>query len=212
MSQSNAQEHQFVFAVSSRRACHVKSSMRPTQLLALLLAAGTAASCSHPKTPRADRTELRDPKVATSIRPLVTASPSLPLCPDAGVAPLIPSSHTGHHKVILSWEASVPSSAFESKAVGYCLYRSKSQKLAKQNPTCNHCERINSRPIIATGCVDDLVEDGADYYYVVAAIGASGTISSSSNETAARIPRTKESSKSVPASSHPACREPAAQQ
>jgi hypothetical protein len=127
------------------------------------------------------------------------------------MVPLTPSSHTDHHKVTLSWNASVPSAAFESKAVGYCLYRSKTAKAAKQNPICGSCERINSNPIIGTGCVDDLVEDGAEYYYVVTAINASGKISASSNETPARIPRNKEALKSVAAGSYPSCREPAAQ-
>ena len=138
--------------------------------------------------------------------------PTLLLCPTAGLAPLRPSSRTGHHKVTLSWNASAPSSAFESKAVGYCLYRSQTPKAAKQNPICSRCEQINFKPIAGIGCVDDLVEDGADYYYVVTAISANGKISSSSNETSARIPRNKEALKSVSTSSYPACREPVAQQ
>jgi len=66
--------------------------------------------------------------------------------------------------VTLSWNASAPSANSESKAVGYCLYRSKKQNAAKQTPTCRDCEQINSIAIAGTECVDDLVEDGAIYY------------------------------------------------
>jgi hypothetical protein len=58
----------------------------------------------------------------------------------------------------------------------------------KQNSTCSDCEQINSQAIADTGCVDDLVEDGTTYYYVVTAINAKGKISSSSNEIPARVP------------------------
>jgi hypothetical protein len=119
---------------------------------------------------------------------------------------LQPSSLTGHHKVTLTWNASIPSSNVESQAVGYCLYRSKTPNAAKQNPRCGNCEQINSIPIAGTGCVDDLVEDGAAYYYVVTAINANRKISSSSNETPAQIPLSKQASTSGLAGSYPRCR------
>jgi hypothetical protein len=144
---------------------------------------------------------------------LAAGASNFPACPPAGLPPLQSSlQKTGHHKVTLSWNASAPSGAFESKTVGYCLYRSKTPKAAKQNPTCGSCERINAKPIAGTGCVDDLVEDGADYYYVVTAINASGKISSSSNETPARIPPGEKPASSVPPASYPVCRGLAAQQ
>lgn len=113
---------------------------------------------------------------------------------------------TGHHQVTLRWNASIPSANPDSTAVGYCLYRSKKRKAAKQNPTCSDCEQINSIPIAGTGCVDDLVEDGAAYYYVATAINANERISSSSNETTARIPLNKPASSSGPVGSYPRCR------
>jgi hypothetical protein len=108
--------------------------------------------------------------------------------------------------VTLTWNASIPSSNVDSKAVGYCLYRSTTLNAAKQNPTCSNCEQINSIPIPGTGCVDDLVEDGAAYYYVVTAINANQKISSSSNETRAQIPLSIQAPMSGPASPYPRCR------
>ena len=140
--------------------------------------------------------------------PQAKAQRALPLCPQAGLTPLQPSQQgTGHHKVTLSWKASTPGRNAESNAIGYCLYRSKTQNVAKQNPTCGHCEQINQVPIADTSCVDDLVEDGASYYYVVSAINAKGTISGASNEAPARVPADRQTG--LPPSGFsrpPACR------
>lgn len=122
---------------------------------------------------------------------------------------LQPSSSTAHHRVILTWNASAPSSRPEDNAVGYCLYRSKKQNEAKKNATCNRCEQINSVPIAGTGCVDDLVQDGAVYYYVATAISAQKRLSVSSNEILVPIPASKQSVRSTPVGSYPLCRVPA---
>jgi hypothetical protein len=140
------------------------------------------------------------------------AEPKLPPCPPADLPTLQPSPEkTGHHKVTLSWNASAPSVNSESNAVGYCLYRMKKQDAAKQNSAkqndnCSDCEQINSTAVAGTGCVDDLVEDGATYSYVVIAVSAKGKPSSPSNEASAQIPPTKESASSVPMGSYPRCR------
>jgi hypothetical protein len=131
-----------------------------------------------------------------------------PLCPPAGLATLQPSPQiTGHHNVSLSWNAS-PSVNSENQAVGYCIYRSKKRDVAKHNPTCNDCEQVNLTAVTGTQCIDDLVEDGATYYYVVTAINAKGKPTTPSNETPAQIPPNKESS-SLPKASFPSCRETA---
>ena len=155
---------------------------------------GSRANLPSAKTPAGNRT-----------LPAAT-EPKLPLCPAAGLPTLQPSPRTGHHKVTLSWNASAPSVNSESKAVGYCLYRSKKKDAAKQNPTCRDCEQINSIAIAGTGCVDDLVEDGAIYYYVVTAITTQGNPSSPSNAILIQIPASKESANPVSVGSDPLCR------
>lgn len=135
-----------------------------------------------------------------------TSGLSLPACPPAGVQPLQRSAQTGHHKVVLSWNANAFSRDPELQTVGYCLYRSSKRHAAKNNPTCHDCEQINPVPIVGTGCVDDLVLDSATYYYAVTAINAKGKISAAVSEALAPIPPGKQSAKSVPATSYPFCR------
>ena len=60
--------------------------------------------------------------------------------------------------------------------------------------------------IAGTGCVDDLVEDGAIYYYVVTAINSQRNPSSSSNAIPIQIPASKESANPVSVRSDPLCR------
>lgn len=152
------------------------------------------------------------PEISNPGRPsLATPISKLPVCPPAGIPILRPSPITGHHKVILKWNASIASADSKSKAVGYCLYRSKENDVARQalsnpNARCGGCEQINPVPISDTVCVDDLVEDSATYYYVVTAINASGNTSSSSQEALAQIPHTKQSASSGSGSSYPLCR------
>jgi hypothetical protein len=159
------------------------------------------------------RASLPAERTITSARPsLATSRSTLPPCPSAGLPILQSSSQTGHHKVILTWNASAASADPEGKVVGYCLYRSQTQLAAKQNPRCSNCEQINSTPIVGTGCVDDLVLDSATYYYVATSINAKGNISISSNETTAPIPPGNKPPGSVPVSSLPSCRAPTASQ
>jgi hypothetical protein len=122
--------------------------------------------------------------------------------------------------VILSWTASVPSSQPESSAIGYCLYRGekanvaldnvagkKAKKKAKKTFACKRCEQVNFSSFAGTTCVDNLVSDGATYYYVAVAINRGGISSNASNEIRARIPDGPSNfttNKSAP----PLCREP----
>ncbi len=135
----------------------------------------------------------------------------LPPCPEAGVPVPDASSITGHHKVTLTWKASTFSANAASNPVGYCLYRSKKQGLPKMamaipNAHCGGCEQVNRVPVVGIGCIDDLVEDSTTYYYVVTAITATGSMSSSSAETIAEVPPRKNAA-TVP-SAYPSCRAP----
>jgi len=98
-------------------------------------------------------------------------------CPDGSAHP---SSTPGHHKVVLSWNASTPSKGHDVK--GYCVYRSETAITATSLKQCNNCQLINKVPVSATGCVDDLVQDDHTYYYVAAAIDAESNVSSFSNQ------------------------------
>jgi hypothetical protein len=112
-----------------------------------------------------------------------------PVCPPAGVLPLQAGAPgTGDHKVTLTWNASSAAANSEGAAFGYCLYRSKVRHAAKGNPLCQECEQINRVPISSTGCVDDLVADSTQYYYVATAINSKGILSAASNEIPVRIP------------------------
>jgi len=153
-----------------------------------------------------------NPRIPTGKGTLqVTVQPALP-CKSAGLPPLQPSQPgTGHHKVTLSWNAGAPSPVIGSKAVGYCLYRSQTQGAAKLKPTCSQCEPVNLVPFVGTSCIDDIVKDGAMYYYVVTAVNAEGTPSSPSNEAPASIPPANQTnSVSVKSSTPPSCREASA--
>jgi hypothetical protein len=121
------------------------------------------------------------------------------LCPAFNSARVHSPLQTGHHKVVLSWEAP-PSSPSHDKdpVLGYCVYRSLNQKDASPR-------LINSIPFTGTSCIDDFVADHQTYYYVVMAISANGRTSSFSNEATAAIPGKKQSS--VPVGSYPLCRE-----
>lgn len=133
-------------------------------------------------------------------------------CPPAKVTPLGPSvPRTGHHKVFLKWNASKPSKRAPAEAVGYCLYRSTTKGAAKENPRCDECEQINTYPVSGTTCVDDLVQDGAIYYYVAAAITQNNEVSISSNEVKVQISAIEQPMGNRPSGFYPSCRAKPAQ-
>lgn len=119
--------------------------------------------------------------------------------------------HTGHHKVILTWNASAPSAHAQDNPVGYCLYRSPTKGAALKNATCPNCEQVNVVPVVGTACIDDLVKDGATYFYVATAINLSKVRSVSSNEILVPIPAGSKNS-GAPVPSYPLCRAPASPQ
>jgi len=178
-------------------------------LLVLILFQAVGPACRDSKVTRI-RLKLEDVPPQTRMaptRPTAVATAVPPACPAAGVVPLQRSQlGTGHHNVVLSWNPSSPSTNPDDNAVGYCLYRSKTKKAARKNPTCRHCEQVNSIPVVGTACVDDLVQDDTTYYYVATAISGRGRLSSSSNEIRAVIPDSKQSAGFASTASYPLCR------
>ncbi len=143
-------------------------------------------------------TEQPETHANTSTKDTRQARP--PECPLLGPFPSASTQQMkGNHTVLLSWTASA-SDAKHADAVGYCIYRSAERKGWP-------AERLNRVPLPVTSCLDDVVEDGKKYYYVVRAISAKGIISDSSKMASARIPTGKPN---IPAkTSAPFCRDPA---
>jgi hypothetical protein len=138
---------------------------------------------------------------------LSSAPPKLPKpCPTPNATVLPAPSPTGHHKVFLTWNASIFFTDSKRHAVGYCLYRSGTQNVAASDPKCDKCEQVNQKPIPGTACVDDLVQDGARYYYVARAVNEDGDPSPLSNETFAPIPPDPKVTSLAVKGSYPRCR------
>ncbi len=137
---------------------------------------------------------------------LSAAQPKPKPCPKSSGAVLLASPQTGHHKVFLTWNASTYFSDRKRHAVGYCLYRSGTPNVAASDPTCSKCEQVNQKPIPGTACVDDLVKDRTNYYYVATAVNVDGEPSPLSNETFAPIPSDLKVTGSPVKGSYPRCR------
>lgn len=119
-----------------------------------------------------------------------------PELPDCGLPPekLESSKVNGHHRVVLTWNPSSSSSGPNDQSVGYCLYRSgKDDITAKDLNHCYNCKRLNRRPIVGAGCVDNHVKDGATYHYVAGAIRISTRVNLFSNKMTAVIPSNAQS-------------------
>ena len=139
-------------------------------------------------------------------------APTLPPCPEALYAKLkAKAPANGHHRVFLTWNASLSASGSDTKALGYCLYRTQMPGKAKDCPTkYPQCEQVNVVPVRGTRCVDEFVKDNTNYYYVAIAIASSGP-STTSEEAIAEVPAAGERNPPPPdADSYPACRVPVA--
>jgi hypothetical protein len=123
------------------------------------------------------------------------------VCPLLGSV-LVPAPQSeDRHRVILKWKASHHADVKHSDAVGYCVYR-------VPKPNAPAAELLNHLPFPETQCVDDSVENGKQYYYVVRAISARGMLSDVSKPPApAKIPTTPLSSFKTAGASIPLCRE-----
>jgi hypothetical protein len=109
---------------------------------------------------------------------------------------------SARHTIVLSWNATVPSPAHPSKALGYCLYKSPIEGDAKLEAKCTECELLTPQPLTGTSCVDNAVAAGPTYYYVVAAVNGGG-MSGPSNETSASFQANRPASS--PLSGIPPC-------
>jgi hypothetical protein len=123
------------------------------------------------------------------------------VCPTLGSV-LVPASQSEHgHRVTLKWKASRHTDAKHAIAVGYCIYRG-------PTPSPPPTELVNYFPFPETQCVDDSVENGKQYYYVVRAISAGAVTSDFSKPPApAKIPVTPPASFQTAGASIPLCRE-----
>jgi len=188
--------------------------LRPLRIFLLLVAGIFGSACSRGQTGSVATASLQSATThgAAASFPARTLPPQ-PTCPPAGILPLqLSTPGTGHHRVTLTWNASSLGKA-GGKAVGYCLYRSKTEHAAKKNPKCKRCESVNQVPVTSLSCVDDVVQDGATYYYVVTGISSASRISSSSNEIPAPIPTGDQiRPASSVSSTAPLCREASAAQ
>ncbi len=170
--------------------------------IVVLCAGSLGCQPSKPSRIRIELKDLPQDKPAVATKPVQPA----PLCPPAGLVPLeLGAPGTGDHKVTLTWNASAPSTDSDSAAFGYCLYRSKIKHVAKKDPVCKDCEQVNRIPIKSTGCIDDVVADSTQYYYVATAISSKGMLSAASNEIAIRIP-SRRRPKPAQSSPLPLCR------
>jgi hypothetical protein len=137
---------------------------------------------------------------------LTPSTPKAIACPAAGLStPQILQQSAGHHTVTLTWKANAASTNRATNTVGYCLYRRKRSSIPKKISDCKDCELVSPVPIAGTGCVDNSVQDGVTYYYVVTAANESSRISDSSNEAPAEIPLTETATPGA-VSSYPLCR------
>ncbi len=189
-----------------------RASARLRAQLAMLLIACTLTAANSCSRDPVTRVRLRLDDAPGGQKVALAPASSLMRCPPAGAPILQPSASTGHHRVILSWNASAPSSRPENDAIGYCLYRSTTKNAAKQNPVCGSCEQVNATPVAATGCVDELVKDGVAYYYVVTAISTKGMVSASSNEIPVAIPPSNQKGSWGPVGNYASCRAPGTSQ
>lgn len=156
-----------------------------------------SCGCSRQTTSRLDLQDGKDSEPTP--RTQAQNRTNLPPCPP-GDSPRVErgSPHTVDHRVVLSWNASVPRPNLKDEDIGYCLYRSKNHAVRKKQKDkgshksekkfpCEECEQVNGFPVRETSCVDDIVEGDTLYYYVAIAVDKNG-VSGFSNQAPAKIP------------------------
>lgn len=156
---------------------------------------------------------------------VVTTDPQLP-CPSAdsdransghvavtiAQVPKDPSSH----RVVLSWNPTVPSPDAPAIAVGYCVYRrklsekeKKSQKNVVEQQELKQFELLTATSVGATTCLDTAVERGATYKYAARAVNQNGTLGKTwSNAAMATLPLDQSAPAPLHAPVPPSCQRP----
>jgi hypothetical protein len=182
-----------------------KPSFRFLLVVAVLtIVGGVPIACTRGSSPASSESAPRAVQGPTQAGAPLSNGPVPPLvCPTFSSSPVaaLPEAKGGH-RVILSWRASAPADSKHADAVGYCIYRGNQRK--DPQPVL-----INPAPFPATSCMDDMVESGKKYYYVVRAISANGHTSVISNPAPASIPTRERTQADVPGKSAPLCRQPA---
>src|SRR5260370_30483612 len=169
---------------------HLRLVVNTATLIACIVV--TVSGCGRVSDARAN-SQMSEAPVARRTAE-TTGKPDLPPRPSGDVDG---SRARGDHKVILSWNASVFSTANEE--VGYCLYR-RSQKPVEANTTkakhktkkrapCKQCEQINVTPVMDTACVDEIVQTDTNYYYAAVALNKRAQFGSLSKQVPAKAPR-----------------------
>lgn len=168
-------------------------------LSVLVFALCALSGCNRPAEQAAKPSSVEN----TSPAPAIQAQPLLPDC-DLPPTALDASRATGHHRVILTWNPSSSSRGANDQSVGYCLYKSRNGDITAKNlHDCRNCSRVNRRPILGSGCVDNYVEDGSTYQYVASAIKVGTSVKFFSNRTTAAIPKNTQTVRSD--SPYPLC-------
>jgi hypothetical protein len=182
----------------------------PCKLVVLVLACAMFALNSCRRDSESHRGMAASvPKIVAAAQPLTPLGP----CPNAPTRMLqAQHSATGHHRVFLTWNASLSARGSDPNALGYCLYRTQTAGRAKDCPTkYPKCEQVNVVPVHGTRCVDELVKDNTTYYYVAIGINSASAISTTSEEAIAEVPAAGKLNQPPPgADSFPACRVPVA--
>lgn len=179
-------------------------------LVSLVTLQTTGAAGQVSRSLRANTQTAETPKKNGALP--APAQPGLPRCPEVDrPAPPPLSPETVHHTVTLSWNPSTSAANAGNQSVGYCLYRSQKPGIPKKISECTMCVQVNSLAIAGTACVDNQVQDGETYHYVVTYVVARANAnkaetSPSSNEATAHIPINSKSAKSPSVASYPLCR------
>ena len=145
------------------------------------------------------RIQLHDVPETTSDARTVREAASPPCPPGDPDGKDAPFSPVGGHTVNLSWNASPFSNKPSHGQIGYCLYRTKGQRIQSSgaktiaNSPCVNCQRITLEPIAGTTYKDTHVESDAHYCYVTIAVENGNILPSPfSNQADAMIPPRKE--------------------